>query len=303
MRPTIVFGIALGLLAATGTAGAWQLQEKDKGYMEEETPKGAIPAQQRGAVRSDGLPGETALMAQPEQATAADVDAVVAAFAAAYARNRSPRMIVYFNRELSEEVREWTASERIAIDGQHRSNKSGPDGETKESSRGGIAISAQVATGDGGRYGPGERWMWEFEQAISEMLLDADVALIDRALAMRRQAAATDDDTLGNPSRSVRTIEMQALEGHADLLVEVWAARSSEAPIGYEFRAQVKDINTGRLVTTVTTLGEGTADEDARRTVVATSRGYEFVEEMPTVADAATELGVALMESLTRRWR
>jgi hypothetical protein len=232
-----------------------------------------------------------------------DIDAVVREFAAAYGRQESPRMIVYFNRELSEEVREWTASDRVMIEGQHRETESGPEGETRRAGNAGVAISRQAATGDGGRYGPGERWMWEFEQAIADMMLDADVVLIDRAVVLRRQAAERDDDTLGNPSRSVRTLEVQALDKYADLLVEVWVAHSPESPLGYEFRAQVKDIKDGRLVATVTTFGEGSPMAGGRQSVVATSRGYEIVEEVPSVTDAATELGVAIMESLSRRWR
>lgn len=294
--------LPLVLIALISGPAAHAQGDKGRGTMEEETPAGQVPPQQ-GAPRADGLAGETGMMAQPEAEAGVDIDAVIRAFASAYAGQDSPRMIVYFNRELSDEVREWTSTERLAIDGQRRSTESGPEGETRRTDRGGVSIAAQVATDDGGRFGPGERWMWEFEQAISEMMLDADVALIDRALVMRRQAAATDDDTLGNPSRSVRTIEMQALEGYADLLVEVWVARSPESPVGYEFRAQVKDVDDGRLVATVTTFGEGLPMAGGRQSVVATSRGYEIVEEVPTVTDAATELGVAVMESLGRRWR
>lgn len=294
--------LPLVLIALISGPAAHAQGDKGRGTMEEETPAGQVPPQQ-GAARADGLAGETGMMAQPATEAGVDIDAVIREFAAAYAGQDSPRMIVYFNRELSEEVREWVSSDRVAIEGQRRERGTGPDGDTSSEATGGVAISRQMAAADGGRFGPGERWMWEFEQAISEMMLDADVALIDRALVMRRQAASTDDDTLGNPSRSVRTIEMQALEGYADLLVEVWVARSPESPIGYEFRAQVKDVEDGRLVATVTTFGEGLPMAGGRQSVVATSRGYEIVDEVPTVSDAATELGVAVMESLSRRWR
>lgn len=286
------FAIVLLALACCAPAGAQQ-------RLERETPAGRVPppsAAQRGA---DGLPGETAMMAQPKSEAAVDPAEVVRRFATTYTAQESPRMVVYFNRELSADVREWVSSERIAVEAESRERRSGAEGESRTDRRGAAAVSRQYATPDGGRVGPGERWMWEFEQAVSDMLLDARVHLVDRALAMRRQGAQS-ETVAGNPA-SARTLEMEALASHADLLVEIWVARSDDSPIGYEFRAQVKEVATGRLVTMVTTWGEGLPTAGPRP-VVATSRGYDFVDEVPTVADAAQALGVELMESLTRRW-
>ncbi len=264
--------------------------------MTEETPAGRVPPPPSSRTSAGDLPGETTMMAQPETEAAVDLDKVVRDFAAAYAAQESPRVMVFFNRELSAEVQEWVASERIAIEGQSREVKGGE----RTDRAGGIAISRQYANSDGGRVGPGERWMWEFEQAIADMLLDARVNLIDRAVVMRRQAASG-DEMLGNSQTSARTLEMQALDQYADLLMELWVVRSSESPVGYEFRAQVKDLKSGRLITTVTTFGDGV--DDPRRVYVASSTGYQAYEELPTVGDAAQALGVELMESLAKRWR
>ena len=65
---------------------------------------------------------------------------------------------------------------------------------------------------------------------------------------------------------------------------------------------EVKNLDDGRLVTTVTTWGEGLGGEP-RRVYAATSTGYQAYEELPTVTDAAKALTVELMESLSRRWR
>lgn len=261
----------------------------------EETPAGRVPPPV-GRTSAGDLPGETTMMAQRETEATVDVDKVVRDFAAAYAAQESPRVMVFFNRELSAEVQEWVASERIAIEGQSREVKGGE----RTDRAGGVAISRQYANSDGGRVGPGERWMWEFEQAIADMLLDARVNLIDRAVVMRRQAASG-DEMLGNAQTSARTLEMQALDQYSDLLMELWVVRNTESPVGYEFRAQVKDLKTGRLITTVTTFGEGVGEP--RRVYAATSTGYQAYEELPTVEDAAQALGVDLMESLTKRWR
>lgn len=262
-----------------------------------ETQPRRVPPPQ-GVQPADSLPGETAMITEArDDDEAIDVDAAVAAFTTAYAARQSPRIMVYFNRELSAEVQEWVASERIAIEGQSRTTKGG---ETTDRA-GGVTISHQVANSDGGRVGPGERWMWEFEQAVAELLLDARVNLIDRAVVMRRQAASG-QEMLGNAQTSSRTLEMQALDQYADLLLEVWVVRAADSPVGYEFRAQVKDLKDGRLVTTVTTYGEGTGKEP-RRVYVASATGYQAYEELPTVTDAAQALTATLMESLTKRWK
>lgn len=262
----------------------------------EETPAGRVPPPPASRTSAGDLPGETSMMAQRAVAASVDVDKVIRDFSAAYAAQQSPRLMVYFNRELSAEVKEWVANERIAIEGQSREVK----GDERTDRAGGVAISRQYANSDGGRIGPGERWMWEFEQAIADMLLDARVNLIDRAVVMRRQAASG-DEMLGNAQTSARTLEMQALDQYADLLLEVWVVRSEESPIGYEFRAQVKDLENGRLVTTVTTFGDGI--DEPRRVYAASSTGYQAYDELPAVSDAARALGVELMESLVRRWR
>lgn len=282
--------VALVALTVSGGASA-QLQQR----LETETPAGRVPPPPAERRTAGDLPGETAMIAQPAREDAVDVDAVVRGFAAAYRAQQSPRVVVFFNRELSAEVREWVSSERVALETESRTKRTGPDGERRSESQGSAALSRQYATADGGRVGPGELWMWEFEQAVADLLLDARVHLVDRAVAMRRQGARSD-------SASTRSIEMEALEQHADLLVEVWVVRSSDSPIGYEFRAQAKDLQDGRLVATVTTWGDG-LPRTGPRPVVATSTGYQFVDEVPTVHDAAQALGVALMESLTRRWR
>ncbi len=262
----------------------------------EETPAGRVPPPPASRTSAGDLPGETGMIAQRETGSAVDIDKVIRDFAAAYSAQESPRVMVYFNRELSAEVEAWVASERIAIEGQSREQK----GEERTDRSGGVAISRQFANSDGGRVGPGERWMWEFEQAIADMLLDARVNLIDRAVVMRRQAASG-DEMLGNAQTSARTLEMQALDQYADLLMELWVVRSSESPVGFEFRAQVKDLKSGQLITTVTTFGDGV--DEPRRVFAASSTGYQAYDELPTVGDAAQALGVELMESLARRWR
>ena len=281
--------IALLALALVGTPALAQL--------ESETPPGQVPPPPAERRTADALPGETGMMARPETEARVDVDAAVRAFATAYAAQGAPRVMVYFNRELSAEVEEWVSSERVVIEGQSREVKNGE----RTDRAGGVAISQQYANSDGGRFGPGERWMWEFEQAVAEMLLDARVNLIDRAVVMRRQAAAG-DEMLGDAQTSARTLEMQALDQYADLLLELWVVSSDESDVGYELRAQVKNLDDGRLVTTVTTWGEGLGGEP-RRVYAATSTGYQAYEELPTVEDAAKALTVELMESLSRRWR
>ena len=97
----------------------------------------------------------------------------------------------------------------------------------------------------------------------------------------------------------MQRVEIAALKGLADMVVEVLTTRDSGSPTGYLFRATVKDVNSGQLIADVTS----TAAKDANaKEFVPTARGFE---ERPTAAAKQVDGGVvalALMERLTQTW-
>ena len=129
------------------------------------------PAERRTA---EGLPGETGMMAQPKTDAPVDVDAAVRAFATAYAAQDSPRVMVYFNRELSAEVEDWVSSERVVIEGQSREVKNGE----RTDRAGGVAHAVTLAgvQDRGGLIEIGDRRA-AIREAIA-MMGDVDVVVV-----------------------------------------------------------------------------------------------------------------------------
>ena len=87
-------------------------------------------------------------------------------------------------------------------------------------------------------------------------------------------------------------LEVGALKKHVDFLVEGRSRISHD----YEFNTSTKDVQSGRIIASVTSLGRRPPYQ-FRNLVVATPTGYKIVE-FPSVEDAALDL----MEALTTTW-
>jgi hypothetical protein len=74
-----------------------------------------------------------------------------------------------------------------------------------------------------------------------------------------------------------KTVEVMAMQTMADLLVEVLVADSAQSTTGYELRARILDVRSGRILAVVNSrsLKEWQRTDKA----VATSRGYELPDE------------------------
>jgi hypothetical protein len=96
---------------------------------------------------------------------------------------------------------------------------------------------------------------------------------------------------------------MKALQGYADLFVEILIARSPSSPLGYEFKATAKEVDTGTIMANVTSLGWQDRNYE-KREVRATSHGYEILETdcIPSTREVASDLSLDLMGSLSRAW-
>jgi hypothetical protein len=104
--------------------------------------------------------------------------------------------------------------------------------------------------------------------------------------------------SVGTPD--AQTLEITALEGYADLLVEILVSPAPQSPLGYEMNAVVKDIKTGTLMAHVNArnLPLSTGPE-----YVATSRGFELRQRPPELRRVASDLSLAVMDALTTYWR
>ena len=321
---------------------------------EEYTPRGSVPPPALSHRTVGEVPAPRAATAArpvreaPDRATGSapsewmgTPDAApeaVAEFREAYGAAGSPKLVVYLNRELSADVREWRTDSRLVVSGTGRFSAeagaaSGSAGLSHTGVEGDIAaVGAAVeaeAEGEGAtvaeqrhnaspeRVHPGEAWMWVFEEGFINALLDSGAIVIDRATILRDTATSAPGDDRFNPA-SVKMIEMEALREHADVLIELLVSPSSASPYGYEFRASAKEIATGRILANVTSIpkhrdegiyvterGFERREDDGlprRREVVETPSGFELRDEIPTVHEASTSLAEQLTDTLARRW-
>ncbi len=134
-----------------------------------------------------------------------------------------------------------------------------------------------------------ERDLWLAETGFTATMRSAGVRLIDRNTIIRTTAAR---DGVGN---NVRTIETKALQGKADLLMEVLLTPDPKAPLGWGFRVNLKHIDTGEIRMSMYAEAQPADLPPPRVSYRASPQGgYDRVVETPRIG--VDEIGRALGE-------
>jgi len=276
-------------------------------YLEQETPAGTVPPAPRAeaaqpaeelTVSQEGAAAKKPGEAEPSQRT-------IEEFREAYIRNGAPRIVVFVNRELSDDAREWSDDARALVVEQTDGERASGDGDVEETERrvSTAAYAGSQLTSNPRVLGVSEDWMWALEDGLLEPFLQAGAVVVDRATVLRVTAAEAGNDDTIQPI-SMKRVEIEALQDHADLLAEVLVARSFRAPDGCTFKASVKEIDTGRIIASLTSSHPKNSSRK-QHTVVATSEGYKLVPQhvMPTPREAAFSLSVEIMNALIGYWK
>ncbi|MBF0560757.1 MAG: hypothetical protein HQL37_01825 [Alphaproteobacteria bacterium] len=211
-------------------------------------------------------------------------EAVVDRFRDEYIRHNRPRIAVYWNQQLDDTLSQWHGTSRIVTTTSGGFNETGAPprvGETSASphvgsSTGTTVMEPQVLVGSQapGRVQPSESWEWEFQDGFLAPLFQAGAVVVDRAAIIRFTAARPGSTPVS--ANGPQTIEAAALQGMADLLVEVLMAPSSQSTTGYELHARVLETATGRVLATVNSRGmAGWGDKDSHGGYVANEHGFQ----------------------------
>jgi hypothetical protein len=181
---------------------------------------------------------------------------IIEGFQSAYRAAGAPRIALFWNVLLTDQVVEGTtSSSRIRGEDnrtvnrleQQTAGEAGSsrliDGDDRRSSD--LTINRTSRTNDSSKRGMplAERDAWLLETAFTKALMEGGAELIDRNLMMRITAANVD----GGKDRDQRTVESKALLGKADVLLEVLMTRDTDSPLGWGFRCTLREIETGRL--------------------------------------------------------
>lgn len=293
-------------------------------YVEQPTPSGQVaqpvaqpitqplaqaPAQPYRAESAAVPPPVTPLaeeQAAPEAPGPLFDDSIIGDFAQSYGYQNRPRLAIYFNRSLSDEVREWVTRDRDVLSIQGTYTKTEEDSFVQEDYQGGVSAYSQRHLDSPSRLSPGEGWMWEFEDGFLQPFLEISANVLDRATIMRLAAQQSGRQGSAYDPIAVKKIEMDALTGKADLLIELLVRRNPNVNIGYEFKAVAKEVQTGVIRAMVTSRGWDYSFEPVEK-VVADGTGYHFVTEtnnaLPELNVVSRDLALALMRSLDANWR
>lgn len=234
-------------------------------------------------------------------AGAADA-ATASAFRTAYQRRKSPRMVVFWNRQLTDSLsnsyEEWA---RVSLNDDRSVDRTryynGSEANYSREASAEMRSGRSAASADGQRMaGLPERADWRAAQGFNRTMLAGGARLIDRNLIMRSTALRTADKS------DAQSVEMSALEGKADLLVEVLQTPDASAPSGYTFRVDVKDIRSGTLLANVVTQGVPMPTGPGR--FVATDAGYQRERPAPPSVDqVGARVAAETMQAMMANWR
>jgi hypothetical protein len=212
-------------------------------------------------------------------------------FAQAYARAGRPRIALWWNRRLddrpaddSREIARVTAE--LSADGRRARVESFSGRETQ--------APAQRATR------LAERDLFQVETEFTRRLLDGGVRVVDRATLLRLTAAHQAQPA----AMDLQQLEMRALLGHAEYLLEVLISADDSAPLGVGFRTDLKTVHGGQLLGSAYLTAMPELPPPGRGQYVARPGGYELMPPPPariSVQAIGDALALQAMQELARR--
>ena len=192
------------------------------------------------------------------------------------------------NRQLSDEVREWTTNQRTIIIFDQKPLKIYNQFHNPLTTK---------------RLSPHETWMWQVEDAFTYPLLSQQVRLVDRATIMRLAAADSGQQGSDVNPIAVKKVEIQALRKHADVFIEILVSKNPAKSGAYDFRATAKEVKTGLILANAISSRIQLTPQILTK-VVATDEGYQYKTETVKVTtdEILQVLTSEVMRQLALRW-
>lgn len=164
------------------------------------------------------------------------------AFREAYVRAKNPRVAVYVNRQLSDDVREWSSNVRAKVGYVETTTTAEGSSQTV-----GTAAASVERHDDGAGVPREDHWTWRIEDGLLQPLIESGARVVDRAMMLR--LTALEHEPAPSSEAPVKKIETNALRNHADILVEVLISRRKDDKMGYVFRLEATRVEDGSIIT------------------------------------------------------
>lgn len=225
-----------------------------------------------------------------------------------------PRAVLFWNREVDDEVGVELETTSHTRRGRHSSKQtsieetSGPAGsgqlteaESVERRERDERVSTRRIDVGAREHGLGERNDWVLESSFTGALQNAGLRLVDRNVAMRGAQVRSGAASTGEQ----QLVEARALVDAAEWVIEVTLTPDDRAALGWAFRVDFTDTRTGEIV--VRRFSQGHLPEPApaeQRPFVAGARGFERQRAVPVPVNGETvgrQVAVEVLAELIRR--
>jgi hypothetical protein len=267
-----------------------------------------------GAVEAQWRDGQAPVVQPAPPPVAPAPPDVLTPFASAYQAAGRPRVILLWNRSVSDQAATASTQQRVLRDsgnvkkGGSSETTTGPAGSaslsesTRQHDRTIVETTGTIQSSDGPR--PSrlpEREATMLERAFVNEMGRGGLRFTDRALAMRTTAASQHRGG-GDP----QLIETDALLKHGDLIMEVLLVEDRDSPLGYAFDVRTKEVRTGVALSTVYSRAIPWPKAAAAATWQAGANGYELRSPPPaplTIPEIGQALARDVMVELRAAWR
>lgn len=199
-----------------------------------------------------------------------------AQFRQAYVKAGSPRVVVFWNRVMDDEIAS-TYKERNTPDGRVV--------EERLTNKRADLVAEPIE--------------WEVERAFTRTLSMSGARLVDRNSMMRLQGLQDKAERGVN----YQAVETRALIGRADIMIEVLQTEDKRLAEGVSFRVTAKSVRTAEVLADVLSSGRPPA---RRMPLVAADVPGGFVRAQqpePSPADVGRQLAIELMNNLASTLR
>jgi hypothetical protein len=239
-------------------------------------------------------------------------------FQLAYGKNGRPRIVVYWNRVLSDDIEQRKESSlklRESVHARGVASSESTEGyvggmtvdEAHQSARREVELVGTTRTIDKGQREAfvNKRQDWAIQSAVLTNLRKAGAKLVDRTMILRNahlDKLATNKDASGEEVTDVLRTEGKALRGYADILLDVEMVTDAQSPLGIGFKMTARHIDNGQDVVTYYTQAIPPKQKTTSR-YVATDRGYqkeESKEIIPTTAQVIDQLSTEILQQFAQ---
>lgn len=230
-----------------------------------------------------------------EDGRTASPEDILARFRTAFEGSDTPRIAVFWNRELPARVSDWRSNRRVVlgISGEAAGTEKGEPTDIK----GKVAIGAQAEYRDDRAREQARETAFALQSGLIDTFREGEATVIDQALAQRLTDNELEDGTFSRLSPDQLRLQMRALAREADYVLELTTAPDFEDEETY--RVRVLSVKDASVVAMFSSTGQPPEDEREEKWV-ATDSGYQKKERPVSLKDVGRELALQTMDRMAK---